>query len=319
MYTLKELRSATRHRSGKLLGATFVLILVAAVILILVAVFATAGLLAKGNESIHIKSGRSTAISTQKDQQHRTAVIAELSQINDASSETKDHKWRGLCKRGANIRSAADFEREVAKDPVLLRHFQDEGFNFANARMVSKDVETIAYVTHREDDVIAMTSRRITIPANDPMVTDDRGNTARVLCCNDVREESIITPPPTPSLIPYFAPPAVVNIEDSPPDGYLPPREDFPVVDVFGSSPFYTASGHDGSTKSIKSDSRYDGQSTTSVQQWDHGSVRCDHDGRHPSEVPEPPTTVLLFVGFGLLFLPKVVKKITRIRKTNRK
>jgi len=111
----------------------------------------------------------------------REAVVAELSKVNDASSEV-DHKWLGLCMKNTAT-SVAAFKRIVEKDPVLARHF--EGFNWANATIGKQESETMAYVTSRKGDIIGQTAKKIHLPKNDGFITDGV-HTVRTYCCNDI-------------------------------------------------------------------------------------------------------------------------------------
>lgn len=105
----------------------------------------------------------------------------ELTLIEDASSEING-KWRGVCKKNS-IHSVEDFRKTVQNDPVLLRHFS--GFNWETAKIGKQDEETLAYVSHRKDEVIRQTKKPIRLPKGDGYITDGV-RVARTYCCNDI-------------------------------------------------------------------------------------------------------------------------------------
>ncbi len=170
--------------------------------------------------------------------QQRVAVTeqnqetVDISAISDATSEING-RWHGLCRKNT-IQSVEDFQKTVATDPVLSRHFA--GFNWETAKIGKLNEETLAFVTHRKGESIKPTAKPIKLPKGDGYITDGV-RTARTYCCNDIslmpsaglpkKEVEIASEFPvvaTPSDVYYsnYTPP---GSSDNPPDvpPYIPP------------------------------------------------------------------------------------------------
>ncbi|MDD2465063.1 MAG: PEP-CTERM sorting domain-containing protein [Desulfobulbus sp.] len=125
----------------------------------------------------------------------------KLTQFEDASSQ-KNGKWYGLCQK-RSVQSLEDFRRTVENDPALSVYYA--GFNWEEAKLGNLKEDVMAYVAHREGDVIKKTAKPIKLPKGDGYITDGV-RTARTYCCNDID----LTP-------------SAGNPNPSPPLGALPP------------------------------------------------------------------------------------------------
>jgi hypothetical protein len=192
MNTKNRLRSPkTRTRFIHKIGIAVFVVLFIALVPMLVHLFV------KGTETGFEKNKSLGDLHTPKTQEQK---IAELSQIEDASSEING-KWRGVCKKNS-IHSVEDFKKTVQSDPVLARHFA--GFNWSTARIEKQDKEIYVFVTHREDDVIQQTTKPIRLPKDDGYITDGV-RAARTYCCNDIDMKptaGALTAPPSITMTP---------------------------------------------------------------------------------------------------------------------
>ena len=191
--------------------------------------------------------------------QPEAQVTAHLEEINtDDSTDPKTKEWRGLCKENS-IHSVDDLRATIDADPTLKAHFADLNLDIAKVDQLSEPTRAVVY--HRKGDVLAPTSRAITLPAGDKYITDG-ATRVRMHCCNDYLP---LPPVDTP---PIFVPPA------PPVETYLPPTFG-PPVEI---PPTYT---------------------TFVTPNIVTGSVR--HHITTPAPVPEPNTLLLFGAGLGLL------------------
>lgn len=151
-------------------------------------------------------------LGTKSDLASQNRGYKDITEIEDASSEI-DGKWHGLCRKNS-IKSVEDFQRTVLNDKVLLAHYSD--FDWNNASLGKRDEATLAFVSHRNGDVIKKTSKPIKLPKGDGYITDGK-KTARTFCCNDIILAPAAGPPPEDVLLePGAGIPPVEDVAQAP-------------------------------------------------------------------------------------------------------
>ena len=192
-------------------------------------------------------------------------ATAALKEIDTAdSTDPKTGEWRGLCKENS-IHSVDDLRATIAADPVLKAHYSDLNWNIAKVDWLVEPTRAVVY--HRKGDVLAPTSKAITLPTLDKYITDGRTR-VRMHCCNE-----FIPVPPAAASPPVYVPPAPPGQVFLPPT-FGPPAETPPSLTYFG-MPNTT---HTTETVLIKDQTKDD-----------------------VAPVPEPNTLLLFGAGLGML------------------
>lgn len=151
-----------------------------------------------------------------------TAALKEIDTADSTDPKTKE--WRGLCKENS-IHSVDDLRRTIAADPTLKAHYSDLNLDIAKVDWSVEPVRAVVY--HRKGDVLAPTSKAITLPAGDKYITDGYTR-VRMHCCNE-----FIPVPPVEASPPVYVPPAP-PVQTYLPPTFGPPAEVPPSLTYFG-------------------------------------------------------------------------------------
>ena len=136
----------------------------------------------------------------------RQTPTQELQAISTPDSlDPTTQEWRGLCPKNS-VGSVEDLQATIDSDPVLKSHFST--LDLSKATTGTTTGLTRAVVYHRKGNVLAPTSKAITIPAGDKYVTDGVTR-VRMQCCNDY----VVVPPAPPPAPPpvVYSPPATIS------------------------------------------------------------------------------------------------------------
>ena len=132
----------------------------------------------------------------------RQTPTQELQAISTPDSlDPTTQEWRGLCPKNS-VGSVEALQATINNDPVLKAHFST--LDLSKATTGTTTGLTRAVVYHRKGNVLAPTSKAITIPAGDKYVTDGVTR-VRMQCCNDY----VVVPPAPP--VETYSPPAVIS------------------------------------------------------------------------------------------------------------